>query len=89
MTCVICKGAEPTPGATTATFERGPTTVVVTGVPARVCPQCREAYFDETTAQRLLELVNDATRRAVRMEILEYPGVTAAPRAAGGSSIRS
>ena len=42
MKCVICKNGEVTPGTTTVTLERGQTTLVVKGVPARVCMTCGE-----------------------------------------------
>jgi len=37
MTCVICKRGETQPGTTRVAVERGPTVLVVRGVPAQVC----------------------------------------------------
>lgn len=46
MKCVICKHGETRPGMTTVTLERGGATLVVKGVPARICGNCGEAYVD-------------------------------------------
>ncbi|HYP42225.1 MAG TPA: type II toxin-antitoxin system MqsA family antitoxin, partial [Chloroflexia bacterium] len=40
MRCVICKQAETRPGQVTVTLERDEMTLVIKGVPARVCPNC-------------------------------------------------
>ena len=44
MTCTICGQAEPQPGTGTMTLERADATFVMKGVPALVCPNCREEY---------------------------------------------
>ncbi|CUS06297.1 conserved protein of unknown function [Candidatus Promineifilum breve] len=54
MKCIICRQAEVIPGLTTVTLERGGLTLVIKGVPARVCPNCGEAYLDEDVSARLL-----------------------------------
>jgi len=54
MKCVICKQAETRPGTTTVALERDGKALVVRNVPALVCPNCGEAYADESTASRLL-----------------------------------
>ena len=41
MRCVICKSGDVQPGLTTFTVERGEMTLVLKGVPARVCSQWR------------------------------------------------
>ena len=47
-------------------------TLVVKGVPARVCPNCGEEYVDEETAARLLHAAEEAARAGVQVEIREY-----------------
>jgi YgiT-type zinc finger domain-containing protein len=54
MICLICRKADAIEGSTLIEFERGEFRLIVTGVPARVCPNCGEAYLDESTAERLL-----------------------------------
>ena len=72
MICVICKQGQPARGATTATFQREGTTVVISNVPADVCPDCGEAYFNRETTDRLLALVNQAAAPGVKVQIREY-----------------
>jgi len=70
--CVICKHGEVTPGTTTVTLERGTTTLVVKGVPARVCQTCGEVYVDEATTRDLLEAAAAAERTGVQVEVRQF-----------------
>lgn len=72
MSCVICKHGEIGQGKTTVTLEREGTTVVIKGVPARVCRNCGEEYVDEDTAQQLLKTAEAAARSGVQIEVREY-----------------
>lgn len=72
MKCVICKNGEVTPGTTTVTLERGHTTLVVKGVPARVCETCGEEYVDEITTRTLLETADAAARTGVQVEVRQF-----------------
>ena len=73
--CVICKQAETEPGKATVTLERNSITLVVKGVPARVCPNCGEEYVDEETTRRLLQAAEEAARAGVQVDIREYVAV--------------
>ena len=53
MTCVFCKTGETSPGETRIVLSRGERDVAVSGVPADVCNQCGEPYFDENVAENL------------------------------------
>ena len=55
MKCVICKKASTKPGTTTVNFERGCLTMAVKCVPAKVCPNCGEAYINEKVTAELLK----------------------------------
>lgn len=72
MKCVICKGGETSVGKATVTLERGGSTVVVKGVPAKVCRNCGEEYVDEEVAARLLEAADQAVRAGVSVEVREF-----------------
>ncbi len=72
MKCVICKHGETEPGTATVTLERDSTTVVVKGVPARVCDNCGEEYVDDSAAKRLLQVVEEAARSGVQVEVRQY-----------------
>ena len=72
MKCVICRHGETRPGTATVTLERDRATVVVKGVPARVCENCGEEYVEEEAASRLLALAEEAANSGVKVEVLEY-----------------
>jgi YgiT-type zinc finger domain-containing protein len=72
MRCVICKGSEVKPGTTTFTVEREQMTLVLKEVPARVCQQCGEAYFDEATTQRIEEIAEAAEHNGVQVAVQDY-----------------
>ena len=70
--CVVCKTGEVHPGATTLTVERSGMTLVIKGVPARVCGSCSEAYFDEATAKRIEVMVERLERTGVQVAVQDY-----------------
>lgn len=72
MTCVICKQAETQPGTATVTLERDGMTLVIKGVPARVCPNCGEEYVEENVAARLLSIVESAAQAGIQVDIRQY-----------------
>ncbi len=72
MKCVICKQAETQMGKTTVTLERDGLTLVVKGVPARVCPNCGEEYVDENIAAKLLRDAEEIAREGAQVDIREY-----------------
>ena len=69
MRCVICKSGDILAGTTTLTVERGDMTLVLKGVPARVCSQCGEAYFDEATTQHIEDIVEKAQHTGVQVAV--------------------
>ncbi len=72
MKCVICKQADTRPGTTTVTLERDTLTLVVKGVPARICPNCGEEYVEEDVGTRLLELVEQAANAGVQVDVRQF-----------------
>jgi Zn-finger nucleic acid-binding protein len=54
------------------TFQRDGTTVVINGVPADICPQCGERYYDTGTTERLLAMAKEAARPGITLELREY-----------------
>ena len=72
MRCVICRHGELKPGTVTMTLERGKATLVVKGVPARVCQTCGEEYVDESTTRHLLDAVAAAERAGVQVEVRQF-----------------
>lgn len=72
MKCLICKQAETVPGTTTVTLERGELTLVVKNVPARVCPNCGEAYTDEKATAQLLKEANRMAKAGTLIDVRQY-----------------
>ncbi|MCX6067524.1 MAG: type II toxin-antitoxin system MqsA family antitoxin [Chloroflexi bacterium] len=68
----MCKQAEPRPGLTTVTLERGELSLVLKNVPALVCPECGEAYADEATAARLLETALEMEYNGLLMDVRQF-----------------
>jgi YgiT-type zinc finger domain-containing protein len=69
---LICKTGEVKPGATSFTVERGAMTLVLKGVPARVCGQCGEAYLDEATTKHIEEIAERASHIGVQVAVQDY-----------------
>jgi YgiT-type zinc finger domain-containing protein len=70
--CIICKTGDVQPGTTTLTVERGRMTLVLKGVPARVCGGCSEAYFDEATTRSIEATVDRLEQSGVRVAVQDY-----------------
>ena len=69
MKCLVCKQAETLSGFTTVTLERGELSLVLKNVPALVCPQCGEAYTDESIAAQLLESALEMENAGLQVEV--------------------
>ncbi|MBI5934196.1 MAG: YgiT-type zinc finger protein [Chloroflexi bacterium] len=72
MKCVICLQAETVPGLTTVLLERGEMSLTVTDVPARVCPNCGEAYAEEEVAANLLRQAERMAREGMKVGAMGY-----------------
>ncbi len=72
MICILCKQSRALPGQTTATLERGDLRLVVTSVPALICPTCGETYTDEDTATRLLTLADEMQNAGLEADVRVY-----------------
>jgi YgiT-type zinc finger domain-containing protein len=70
--CLICKQDATQEGVTTVTLERGQLTLVVKDVPARVCPNCGEAYVDENVAAELLHTAERMAAAGTQVDIRHY-----------------
>ena len=72
MICLICRKAEAVDGLTSISFELGEMSLVVNGVPARVCPGCGEAYVHEVVAVRLLREAKKISEAGIREAVVEF-----------------
>jgi len=59
-------------GVTTITLERDKTTLVIKDVTAEVCDQCEFALLSLETYDRAREMLNDAVRRGVQVEVVVF-----------------
>ena len=72
MICRVCRQAEILDGLTSVKFERGENHLVITHVPARVCPRCGETYVAEEVAVRLLQSAEDSLNAGMLDAQYEY-----------------
>lgn len=70
MICVICKTGTTHAGKTNTLFEREGSFVIVKDIPAVVCSQCGEAYFDEKTTDELYAKVNVILNSGAELEVI-------------------
>ena len=70
--CSLCKTGSMVPGTATLTLERDETTLVIKDVPALVCDQCGDESFEAEAADRALEMLDEAVRRSVVIEMVHF-----------------
>jgi YgiT-type zinc finger domain-containing protein len=70
--CVICNQTETVPGKTSVLFERDQLTLVIENVPAWLCPNCGEAYADESVTLNLLNQAGRLARAGMKTGVREY-----------------
>lgn len=73
MICFVCKYGSTKNSTTTVTLERETTTLVIKEVPARVCDNCGEVYFEPDVTDTLLDMLNQAVAAGVQVEVRAYP----------------
>lgn len=66
MQCHYCKGTMAS-GKTTYSVHRKGYHLVIDAVPAWVCTQCGEPYFEEQSVTLIQELIQDVDRRTERI----------------------
>ena len=74
MRCMICDQAETLPGLTSVLLERTDISLTFKNVPARICPNCGEAYADEAVTIHLLHQAEKMAKAGVKVETWEYQG---------------
>ena len=70
--CLICRQAETVDGLTDVHFERGEMRLVVSNVPARICPSCGEAYITEDVTVKLLSVAEKLSAIGEWDNVREY-----------------
>lgn len=46
--------------------------IIIKGVPAKVCNQCGEQYFDDETSQNIEKMVNQLKELSTEVTIVNY-----------------
>jgi YgiT-type zinc finger domain-containing protein len=72
MKCMLCNQSEIIPGTTSVLLEGGSMSLTVTNVPARICPNCGEAYADEAVTAVLLRQAGKMARAGMKVARQEY-----------------
>ena len=72
MKCFICNQAETMPGRTSVLLERGHLSLTIKNVPARICPNCGEAYADEAVTVNLLCQAKKLAGAGTKVAVQEY-----------------
>jgi YgiT-type zinc finger domain-containing protein len=72
MICLICRQAETVDGLTSVHFERGEMRLIVSNVPAQVCPSCGETYVEEQVAVSLLRGAEELSAAGEMDAVIEY-----------------
>lgn len=72
MKCVICKTGDLQPQSVSVSVDRQGALLVVQSVPALVCDNCGERYFEDAVSARLLELTEETLRPGVRLDVRDY-----------------
>ena len=72
MTCVLCRNGRLVPGTADKVLSQNGVTLVIQGVPAEVCDNCGERYFDEDVTRRLLQLAREAAAAGVVVDVRRY-----------------
>jgi len=69
--CPLCAGKKKA-GTTTFTADLDFGVVVVRKVPAMVCTQCGADWIDDRAAKQLEDIVNDARKRRLQVEVMAF-----------------
>lgn len=71
MDCFMCKGAlEEKKVNYIVDLEK--TIIIIKGVPAKVCKQCGEQYFEDKTAENIDAIVNQLKKLPMEVSIVNY-----------------
>ncbi len=71
MNCFMCKGTLEKKKVNYI-VDLGETIIIIKGVPAKVCEQCGEQYFDDKTSENIEAIVNQLKRLPMEVSIVNY-----------------
>ena len=71
MNCFMCKG-ELKNEKVNYVVDLKETIIIIKGVPAKVCTQCGEQYFDDETTENIEKIVNQLKKLSTEISIVNY-----------------
>ena len=71
MDCFMCKG-EVIEKKVNYMVDLENTIIIIKGVPAKVCTQCGEQYFDDKTSENIESIVNKMKDLSTEITIINY-----------------
>ena len=71
MDCFMCKG-EVIEKKVNYMVDLESTIIIIKGVPAKVCAQCGEQYFDDQTSENIESIVNKLKDLSTEVTIINY-----------------
>ena len=71
MNCFMCKG-ELKEKKVNYMVDLESTIIIIKGVPARVCNECKEQYFDDETSKNIENIVNKLKDLSTEVTIINY-----------------
>jgi len=71
MKCFMCKG-ELIEKRVKYMVDLEGTVIIIKDVPAKVCVQCGEQYFDDETSKNIEKIVNKLKKIAVEVTVVNY-----------------
>lgn len=71
MNCFMCKG-NLIEKKVNYVVDLDDTIIIIKGVPAKVCEQCGEQYYNDDTAENIEKIVNKLKQLAAEVTIVNY-----------------
>ena len=71
MNCFLCKG-NLQERKVNYVVDLENTIIIIKGVPAKVCSQCGEQYFDDEIAENIEKIVNQLKQLSAEVTIVNY-----------------
>lgn len=71
MSCFMCKG-KLEKKKVSYLVDLGKTIIIIKGVPANVCKQCGEQYFDDETSENIEKIVEQLKDIEAEVTIINY-----------------
>lgn len=70
MNCPVCKIGEMKVGETTVLLERGASIIIIKDVPAFICENCGEKYYDSDVTRQVMQRAEQAVQKGAELEVM-------------------